>query len=260
MRFAKLTAIMAVVMFVLTPLAAIAPSAEADTDVEYHEVIFYDIYGDVLKRCMVADGGSALPPTAPDFADRHFIGWDKDYKNVKRDMEIRPMYSASESSDANLRNPDSTNMVAIRFAEFGCTIKGSDIYDSSYLEDKFDGFRNFDNLNGTTSSVQFPNGTTQALNGRSSLVGSDDGITYVTMDHDNLMCSFVPKQLGDYVFTVVVNYGTASSPVSISGVFDVSLYYDTQINIITWTVHVDETNEMASITFNVGDKPITRTV
>ena len=55
-------------------------------------VKFYDESGNLLKEEVVEYNASATPPTAP--TKEHFVfkEWNKNFKNVKENLEISPIY------------------------------------------------------------------------------------------------------------------------------------------------------------------------
>lgn len=57
-----------------------------------YEVIFYDYDYTVLKSDSVLYGNNAIPPKDPIRHGYIFIGWDKDYSNVKSDLNIIAQY------------------------------------------------------------------------------------------------------------------------------------------------------------------------
>ena len=57
-----------------------------------YEVIFYDYDYTVLKSDSVLYGNNAIPPKDPIRQGYIFIGWDKDYSNVKSDLHIIAQY------------------------------------------------------------------------------------------------------------------------------------------------------------------------
>lgn len=57
-----------------------------------YKVIFYDYDYTVLKSDSVLYGNNAIPPKDPIRQGYIFIGWDKDYSNVKSDLNIIAQY------------------------------------------------------------------------------------------------------------------------------------------------------------------------
>ena len=64
----------------------------------YHSVTFVDYDGTVLSAQSVAHGSAAIEPTAPEREGYAFIGWDKDFSNVTKDMTVTAQYSANSYS------------------------------------------------------------------------------------------------------------------------------------------------------------------
>lgn len=55
-------------------------------------VVFKDLDGNVLKEESVVAGNSATAPTAPTIEGLIFVGWDQDFANVTKDLEITAVY------------------------------------------------------------------------------------------------------------------------------------------------------------------------
>lgn len=62
----------------------------------YFTVSFYDSYGEVMDLQTVKNGESAITPEAPIIEGYQFVKWDRDYTNVKRNLEIKPVYEKIE--------------------------------------------------------------------------------------------------------------------------------------------------------------------
>ena len=55
-------------------------------------VVFMNKTGRILKSVKVEKNKSAVPPEAPSISGYEFVGWDKDYSNVVKDMVILPVF------------------------------------------------------------------------------------------------------------------------------------------------------------------------
>jgi len=71
-------------------------------EIPMHTVRFYDAYGKVIRTEKIPDGEDAVgivgqaPIKASDSKYRYrFIGWDTDYTNVKKDLDVKPVYEKS---------------------------------------------------------------------------------------------------------------------------------------------------------------------
>lgn len=60
-----------------------------------YTVKFYGADGELLKTDVVAHGSSAVAPAEPFKVSSYFDGWDKDFKTVHTDMEVRPTFGTS---------------------------------------------------------------------------------------------------------------------------------------------------------------------
>lgn len=58
-----------------------------------YEIIFYDYYGNEIKKEYVKYEEDAIPPDMPNIDLLSFKKWDKDIKNVKSDLAVYPIYS-----------------------------------------------------------------------------------------------------------------------------------------------------------------------
>ena len=66
---------------------------EKDTNITFeYKVTFVDYNGTILKEDIVEEGKSATAPQNPERSGYNFIGWDKDYTNVTKDMIIVALY------------------------------------------------------------------------------------------------------------------------------------------------------------------------
>ena len=64
---------------------------EVELTKEY-TVVFKDNEGNVLKTEVVKEGASAVAPNAPEIEGYEFTGWDKDFSNIKSDLEVIAQY------------------------------------------------------------------------------------------------------------------------------------------------------------------------
>ena len=60
--------------------------------IKEYTVIFKDSEGNILKTEVVKEGASAKAPNAPTMDGYEFTGWDKDFSNIKNDLEVIAQY------------------------------------------------------------------------------------------------------------------------------------------------------------------------
>ena len=60
--------------------------------IKEYTVIFKDSEGNILKTEVVKEGASANAPNAPTIDGYEFTGWDKDFSNIKNDLEVIAQY------------------------------------------------------------------------------------------------------------------------------------------------------------------------
>jgi len=58
----------------------------------YFTVSFYDSYGKVMDQQTIKNGEDAVAPEAPVVYGYEFSHWDREFTNVKRNLEIKPVY------------------------------------------------------------------------------------------------------------------------------------------------------------------------
>ena len=58
----------------------------------YFTVSFYDSYGKVMDQQTIKNGEDAVAPEAPVVDGYEFSHWDREFTNVKRNLEIKPVY------------------------------------------------------------------------------------------------------------------------------------------------------------------------
>ena len=73
---------------------------EVELTKEY-TVVFKDKDGNVLKTEVVTEGASATSPNAPTVEGYEFTGWDKDFSNIKSDLEVIAQYKEIIIEDNN---------------------------------------------------------------------------------------------------------------------------------------------------------------
>lgn len=66
-----------------------------------YNVKFLDLYGNLLTEEMVEHNSSATPPSAPEVPFHIFERWSYDYKKIKGDVTIRPIYNKTTDSYPN---------------------------------------------------------------------------------------------------------------------------------------------------------------
>ena len=57
-----------------------------------YTVKFYDELGNILSEQIIKYNNNALSPSIPNKEGYEFVGWDKDYNNVKTNLDIYPKY------------------------------------------------------------------------------------------------------------------------------------------------------------------------
>lgn len=62
-----------------------------------HIVTFLGREGEIIATQSVKDGGNAVPPEAPECEGYFFLKWDKSVLNVRSDIEIRALYTATKN-------------------------------------------------------------------------------------------------------------------------------------------------------------------
>lgn len=62
----------------------------------YHEVIFKDYNGDILKLESVREGEDATPPQNPTREGHTFSKWDRDYTNITKDLIVTAVYQINK--------------------------------------------------------------------------------------------------------------------------------------------------------------------
>ena len=73
-----------------------------------YTVTFYDNNNNVIDTQEVYKGKGAKAPTAPEVADKVFVGWDKDYDNVTSDLELHPVYTNAAEYTVTFKDADGT--------------------------------------------------------------------------------------------------------------------------------------------------------
>lgn len=79
----------------------------------YHNVIFEDHYGNVIKNEVVYDGNDATPPILNDRDGYEFTGWNVDYTSISENITVSPQYAeiASENFTVSFYDYDGTTLL-----------------------------------------------------------------------------------------------------------------------------------------------------
>lgn len=59
-------------------------------------VLFYDPFGELIKKEVVAEGGNATAPTPPTISGMTFAHWNQSYTNIQRNKQIGAIYDTTD--------------------------------------------------------------------------------------------------------------------------------------------------------------------
>lgn len=67
---------------------------KAQYQIKTYTVVFYDTNDNLLSHQKVEYGKNAVEPEVPDITGYKFVGWSKDINNIKKDLDVIPVYES----------------------------------------------------------------------------------------------------------------------------------------------------------------------
>lgn len=86
--------------------------------VRQYKVNFLDYDGALLKEYIVDAGANVVPPGNPSLEGYEFVGWDKEYSNIRSDLSITALYKI-KTYTVKFVMPDGTSIGEIQTVEHG---------------------------------------------------------------------------------------------------------------------------------------------
>ena len=134
---------------------------ERDLSVTFeYKVIFKDYDGTILKEEIVQEGENATAPTNPIRTGYNFLGWDKEYLNIKNDLIVSPKYEtikytiSYELNDGILKNENQLSYTIEDNISLNNPRKEGYTFDGWYNNPEFNGEK-VENISlGTTGNIK----------------------------------------------------------------------------------------------------------
>ena len=98
-------------------------SVYAEFEIKTFKVVFKDVDGTILKEEQTVEFGSAaVAPADPDKTGYTFIGWDKEFDNVKEDLVIVAKYDIHTFTATFIDKESDLTISTVEDVEFGSTL------------------------------------------------------------------------------------------------------------------------------------------